>query len=98
MIQVDWFQGVNVSLSFNVAGVAIPQPCTLDIDGDGSVDALTDGLIMLRAMFGLTGSAVTFGAIGPNATRSAWMAAVNPTVDNSIRLYLNSVCGRNFAP
>lgn len=99
VIEVGWTQNaVNVVLSFNVAGVAIPRPCTLDIDGNGVVDALTDGLIMVRAMLGLTGNAVTSGVIGAGATRSVWMTSVSPTVDNSIRLYLNSVCGRNFPP
>ena len=42
----------------------------LDIDGNGFVDALTDGLLLLRALFGLTGSALTQGAIGPAAIRT----------------------------
>ena len=29
--------------------------CLLDIDGNGTIDALTDGLLLLRSMFGLTG-------------------------------------------
>ena len=29
---------------------------SIDIDGDGKVDALTDGLLLLRYMFGLSGS------------------------------------------
>ena len=56
----------------------------LDIDGNGQTDALTDGLLIIRALFGLTGTAVTNNAIGPNATRATW---------TSIRDYLNSVCG-----
>jgi uncharacterized delta-60 repeat protein len=34
----------------------------LDADGDGQALAMTDGLLMLRAMLGLTGSALTQGA------------------------------------
>jgi len=41
----------------------------LDIDANGSVDALTDGLMILRYLFGLRGASVTVNAIGPNATR-----------------------------
>ena len=28
---------------------------SLDVDGNGQVDALTDGLLLLRSMFGLSG-------------------------------------------
>lgn len=34
----------------------------LDADGDGQALAMTDGLLMLRAMLGLTGTALTHGA------------------------------------
>jgi uncharacterized delta-60 repeat protein len=41
----------------------------LDLDGDGESLALTDGLLMLRAMLGLSGDALTVGAMGQaNAT------------------------------
>jgi hypothetical protein len=63
--------------------------CTLDVDGNGLFDALTDGLLLLRAMSGLTGAAVTNGAVGGGATRPTWA---------QIRPYLNSNCGTNFAP
>ena len=34
----------------------------LDVDGDGAALATTDGLLLLRAMLGLTGTALTQGA------------------------------------
>ena len=37
----------------------------LDIDGKGSVDALTDGLLIVRYLIGLRGTALTQNAIGP---------------------------------
>jgi hypothetical protein len=42
----------------------------LDVDGNGQVDALTDGVMILRSLLGLTGSAITQNAIGPGATRN----------------------------
>lgn len=42
----------------------------LDLDGDGTADALTDGLLMIRYMFGLREPALTAGAIGAEATRT----------------------------
>ena len=41
---------------------------SLDIDGNEVYDALTDGLLLLRGMFGLDGSALVSGTIGDNAT------------------------------
>ena len=64
--------------------------CTLDVDGTGNPpDALTDGLLLMRAMFGLTGTAVTTGALGATPTRGSWSV---------IRQYLNANCGTSFAP
>jgi hypothetical protein len=42
----------------------------MDVDGNGVVDALTDGLLLLRWQFGLKGNALIAGAIGANATRT----------------------------
>ena len=41
-----------------------------DIDGNGAVDALTDGLMLLRYLFGLRGDMLIGGAVSPDATRS----------------------------
>ena len=71
--------------AFEVAGGA----CTLDVDGNHTIDALTDGLIIIRAMLGMTGSSVTNAATGSGATRTTW-AQIQP--------YLNGNCGTSFAP
>jgi hypothetical protein len=42
----------------------------LDIDRNGEVDLLTDGVIILRYMFGFRGNALTLNAIGPGARRT----------------------------
>lgn len=63
--------------------------CSLDVDGNNAVDALTDGMLILRAMMGFTGTAVTGGAVGNGATRGDW---------NAIRAYLNGSCGMGFQP
>ena len=39
-------------------------------DVGGRADALTDGLMLLRYLFGLRGAALINGAIGPGATRT----------------------------
>ena len=43
----------------------------LDIDGDGSTEALTDGLLLLRYLFGFDGATLIEGAVGTDAPRTA---------------------------
>lgn len=40
---------------------------SIDVDGNGEYDALTDGLLLLRGMFGLTDEALISGTVGSNA-------------------------------
>ena len=42
----------------------------LDVDGDGQADALTDGLLLMRYLFGFRGAALVDGAVASNAVRS----------------------------
>jgi hypothetical protein len=44
---------------------------TFDIDQSGSVDALSDGLILLRYFFGLREDSLISGVISPNANRTS---------------------------
>ena len=44
---------------------------TLDIDGNGSYDALTDGLLILRYLFELSGDSLITGVVANNAI-SLW--------------------------
>jgi hypothetical protein len=48
-----------------------PLDATYDIDGNGAYDALTDGLLMIRYMAGLRGTALVNHAVGLNPTRNA---------------------------
>ena len=64
--------------------------CTPDIDGDGRTTATVDGLIMMRVMLGLTGTAVTGGITFPAAApRKTWSA---------IRSYLVTHCAMSLGP
>ena len=40
---------------------------SIDVDGNGQYDALTDGLLLLRGMFGLTNDALINGAVASDA-------------------------------
>jgi len=50
----------------------VQQYFNLDVDGDGMVTALGDGLMVIRKLFGaaFAGDALTYKAISPNATRT----------------------------
>jgi Domain of unknown function (DUF4394) len=72
-----------------VSPVTPPNPC-LDLDGDGKTQTLTDGLMLVRALLGMTGTAVTANALpSPAPSRPDWA---------SIRAHMNANCGMNFAP
>lgn len=55
------------------AGVTCSVPsgplAILDIDGNGAVDAATDGLLVLRYLLGMRGSTLITGALGNNPSR-----------------------------
>ena len=42
----------------------------LDIDGDQEIRPLSDGLLILRYLFGFTGTSLTEGAVDPSGTRT----------------------------
>ena len=44
---------------------------SIDLDGNEKYDALTDGLLLLRGMFGLDGSALVTGTVASDATYTA---------------------------
>ena len=51
-------------------------PSNLDVDGNGARDALTDGLLILRYLFGFRGATLTRNALGAGATRTTPDAVV----------------------
>lgn len=50
---------------------------TLDIDGNGEATALTDGILAVRYLFGLTGEPLTQDAVGAGATRGSSDLLIN---------------------
>ena len=59
--------GKTESDSNQLLSSTVSSESNLDIDGNGRFDALTDGLLVLRSMFGLDGSALVTGTIGSDA-------------------------------
>jgi hypothetical protein len=64
-------QGVESNLAtvqINITAEVIETQCSLDADGNGSVDALTDGLLIIRHMFGIRGESLIDNAVADNCT------------------------------
>ena len=63
--EIEWLNGINY-----VEIEAEPQRFNLDVDQDGEVTALGDGLMILRRLFGdiYQGQALTSKAISPEST------------------------------
>lgn len=70
---------INVSATFapNTIGNR-----TLDVDDSSAYDALTDGLLVIRHLFGLSAAAVASGAVAPEAPRHQ---------PGDIQTYLNDI-------
>lgn len=58
------------------------QPFSLDIDGNGAGDALSDGMLILRYLFGFRGQGLVNGVVALDATR---------TTPEAIMEYLDSI-------
>ncbi len=72
--------GLNSAAGLLMVG----SPPVIDVDGDGLALGSTDGLLLVRSLIGLTGTAATNGAVANlPASRRAWSAA---------RDYLNQAC------
>jgi hypothetical protein len=60
----------------------------LDVDGNGVIDAATDGLMIVRAMLGFNAEAIVAGALGSAPPVGTWRNTAA-----AIRSHLNAVCG-----
>ena len=79
----------NVSAATSVSATFAPSTVLprIDIDGNNAYDAATDGLLMIRYLFGFTGASLTNGAIGTGPARSSptdiaqYMDNIKPLMD-----------------
>jgi len=78
----QWMQSINGAPEVQV-GTDSPEY---------TVPALTDGLLILRAMLGLTGTALTNGAIGSNTITLGVTAPVTPTVSLAMTSGTDPTC------
>jgi len=62
--------GAKRSTPVDIASYLTNAAIELDIDGDDEAKALTDGLLLIRYLFGFTGNALAAGAVGEAAERA----------------------------
>ncbi len=82
----------GISMPSSTSNSVVPTASTvgmhiLDVDANGQYDPMIDGVMIVRYMFGLTGSSITTGAIGPLANRDD--STLIGDYLNSIRPYLD---------
>ncbi|MAR59095.1 MAG: hypothetical protein CMK34_03665 [Porticoccaceae bacterium] len=58
----------NISVTVTEASDIDNPTSSIDIDGNNKFDALTDGLLLLRSMFGISGDSLIQGVIADDAT------------------------------
>jgi hypothetical protein len=68
-VVVTWESEDQDGSGLGVFGRRFVVPVILDIDADGSTGALTDGLLVLRYLFGFKGGVLVTGAVGAGCTR-----------------------------
>jgi len=101
------YLGVNSSAFGGLAGTcalntsaaslyAASAKATVAVTGSTTPAFTADGLVTLRAMLGLKGTAVTNGAVAAGAPRSQWNTPAG--ANNNIREWLNANCGTAFTP
>jgi hypothetical protein len=84
---IAWHSNLQDGSSYGVFAQRFSALALLDIDGNGALSALADGLLALRYLFTFTGDTLITGAIGPNCTRCdaaailTYLDAIKPQLD-----------------
>jgi chitinase len=63
-------QFANASPALYAITRIVDNDFVLDVDGNGVADALTDGIVIIRHLFGFTGDALINGAVDPLGARN----------------------------
>ena len=74
----------------SIASYINDRSLLFDLDGNRSNDALTDGLLLLRYLFGLSGDSLIQDALGPGATRNNY-AEIKAHIDLSNQREFKSI-------
>ena len=74
------FSVTSAATGYNVSAPSVYNPviqATLDIDGDGEAAALTDGLLIIRHLFGFSGETLINGSVSAEGTYQTSEAIAN---------------------
>jgi hypothetical protein len=66
---VAWESTEQDGSSYGVLAQRLAPPSLFDIDANGSLAPLTDGLLVLRYLFGFRGATLVANVVGPGCTR-----------------------------
>jgi hypothetical protein len=66
---VSWTSQTQDGAEVGIFAQRFTEGIALDVDGNGSTDALTDGLLVLRFLFDFTGATLTTSAVGQGCVR-----------------------------
>ena len=80
------FRATITDASFAVSTI---EALALDLDANGTIDALTDGLMFLRYQFNLTGAALIDGAVATDAQRTTAAAIEAYLQDERVKQILD---------
>ena len=69
--------GAEVTSASDIGAVIESRKTQLDVDEDGETKPLTDGLLIIRYLFGFQGQSLVSGAVGPNSDLSDSDIAAN---------------------
>jgi hypothetical protein len=78
---VTWMSSAQDGSAYGIFAQRFAAPSTLDIDGNGATQPLTDGLLVLRAFFGFTGNPLISGAVDLSGCKRCDAAAIEPYID-----------------
>ena len=82
---------VGAAYVFNFA-TSTTAECTLNADGNASVDALTDGLLLMRYLFGFRGDNLTAGAVASDCVNCS-AAELEPILEQCATAVISDIDG-----
>lgn len=67
----DVDDGFDSQVAIRLSGVTAPHACSLDLDGNGEADPLSDAVLLMRHLGGISGGELVQGALATDATTLA---------------------------
>ena len=83
----DGALGSNATITnaSDIATYISTRKVSFDLDGNGTLDPLTDGLLLIRYLFGFAGEQMTYNAVDSTAARSTYAEIVDHIASYSIK-------------